>query len=492
MRAIVISRNARLSASPDATWGTLSPLVDRPFLQHLVESIIGQGIREIDFILPEEDRIIGNVLGSGTRWGARFRYYPAAGSAGIYDTFRQIPLKNNGERILLAHSDRLPLLHLDSATPATTLFCWRAGELYWTGWGLIRAGDLLLVPKGIQEAGLLTFFLTSDADVVCLEGRRPLTARSHEDLLESNRRVLAKEFPSLLLGGKEVQPGVWMARNVRVHRTARLAPPAFLGENCRIGALVQVGPVASIGRDCLIERGTYVADSVVYGGSYIGRELALRGVVVDRSRLVSTRLGAEIEGVDDLLLGSVFGMSPRRRMRRVCRTVAAGVLFVICLPCLAAMVPGAACGLIPRLRRRSIVRTPTVSQSYRWRVFPLWSFGEERIPAGRNGWARHFFFSFLPALLPLAAGYLSLCGPKPRTRDEVENLPEAKRLAYLRSRCGILQPVISDPSEADGDMAGFEVFDTGWREGIALITGYAGRVFRSCLSGIFGQRRKLK
>jgi hypothetical protein len=485
----VVSSNSRLSLSPDASWGALSPLVDRPFLQHLVEAVVGQGVREIDFILPEKDRFITGALGNGTRWGARFRYYSAAGSAGVYDAFQQLPFKDIDERILLAHSDRLPLVRLDKATSATTLFCWREEQLYWTGWGLVRAADMLLVPEGIQEQGLLAFFMKSGTDVVCLEGGRPLTARSYVDLLESNRRVLAKEFPGLLLGGKEVQPGVWMARNVKVHPTARVAPPAFLGENCRIGALAQVGPAASIGRDCMIERETHVADSVIYGGSYVGRQLALRGVVVDRSRLVSTRCGAEIEGVDDLLLGSVFGVSLKTRAIWVCHRVAAAAALIFCVPFLAAMLLGSAFGVLPAPRKRSIVRTPTVLEPYRWRTFALWSFGDETIPAGQEGWIRHFFFCLMPALLPLAAGYLSLGGTKPRTREELEILPPAKRSVCLRSRSGVL-PVLPDAPETDP--IGVEIQSPGWREALALITGYATRVFRNCLFGILpvAQRRK--
>jgi hypothetical protein len=492
VRAFVIVRNARLSPSREAAWGALSPLVDRPFLEHLVEIVVGQGSRELNFILPEEDRFTTNMLGNGTRWGARFRYYPVTGTVDIHGAFREIPLNNADERILLAHSDRLPQLGLDRATSATTLFCWRDNELHWTGWGLIRRADALMVPKGIQEQGLMEYFLTSGTDVVCLEGRRPLTARSYDDLLVSNRRVLSKEFTGLRPGGKEVQPGVWMARNVRVHPTARIAPPAFLGENCRIGVLVQVGPAASIGRDCMIERETHVANSVVCSGSYVGQQLVLRGVVVDGSRLVSTTCDAEIEDVDELLLGSVFGMPLRTRALRICSRVAAVAALIVWTPCLAALFIGSVFGIVPAPRKRLIVRTPAVSESYRWKTFPLWSFGKEPIPTGRKGWLRHFLFCFLPALMPIAAGYMDIGGPRPRTRYELERLPAAKRSVYLRSRSGIFQPVSAPLPEADGDVDGFGNAGTGWREAMALITGYAWRIFSSCLPGItpFGQRRK--
>jgi hypothetical protein len=491
VRAVVIVRNSRLSLNPESAWGALSPLVDRPFLQHLVESIVGQGFRELNFILPEEDRVTTKMLGNGIRWGARFKYYPVAETVDVYDTLREIPWNNADERILLAHSDHLPQLRLSRATSATTLFCWREKELHWTGWGLIRRADALLLPGRVRDEDAMEFFLRSGIDVACLEVGRPLRARSYADLIESNRRVLSKEFTGLLLGGKEVQPGVWMARNVRVHPTARLAAPAFLGENCRIGAMVQVGPSASIGRDCMIERETHVANSVVYGGSYVGQQLALSGVVVDRSRLVSPTCGTEIEDVDELLLGGVFGIPLKTRALRVFKRVAALAALIVWMPFLAAMLLGSAFGVVPSLRKRMVVRTPAVSESYRWKMYPLWSFGEEATPTGRKGWLRHFFFSFLPALLSIAAGYMDLGGPRPRTREELDRLSAAKRSVYLRTRSGILQPLPARLSEADADVAVFENNGAGGREPRALIMGYVGRVLRSCLPGLppFGQRR---
>ena len=375
VRAIVVSCNSMPSLTPGSAMGVLSPLVDRPFLQHVVEAIIGQGIRQIDFLLRKQDHLTMSVLGNGTRWGARFEYYRSPDNASIYDAFQQVPLSDPEERILLAHTDRLPLLCLSNVTAASTLFCWKTEQLCWTGWGVIRAADTLLVPNDIQEQRLFVYLKKSGADIVCTEGVRPLTNRSYDDLLESNRRVLSKEFPGLVLGGKEIQPGVWLARNAKVHPTARLAAPAFLGENCRIGALAQVGPAVSIGRDCTIERETRVANSVVYRGSYVGPQLALKGVVVDRSRLISTGCDAEIEDVDELLLGSVFGVSISSVICQSCRCIGAAVALVIMLPFLAVMMAGSIVNLVPPLKRRYIVKTPGVRAAYRWKTFSLWSFG---------------------------------------------------------------------------------------------------------------------
>lgn len=286
-----------------------------------------------------------------------------------------------------------------------------------------------------------------------------------------------------------MQPGVWVSRNVTIHPTATLAAPAFLGENSRVGAMSQVGPAASIGKDCMIERDTLVSDSVICGGSYVGRKLALKGVVVDRSRLISTRWNAEIEGVDDLLLGSVFGTPWQSHMRRACGRGAACAALVLTSPFLLLLWAGSAFRIIPALRRQSMVCTPAVSESYRWKTFPLRSFGPRQAPSGREGWARHFFFSFLPALSSIAAGHLGFAGSRPFTKEELEQAPVSKRSAYLRSRVGVLQ-LYSLRSAAESDRFSTDGVDTGWRDTIGRVALYAGLVVRDLLRSLLFMRRR--
>jgi hypothetical protein len=455
----------------------------------VVECAVGHGVRRLDFITPEESQAVRAILGDGTRWGAEFTYYSARNRS-AYDALKLIPFENSEEAVLIAHSDRLPLIKLNAAESLPTLFCWKGTKLSWTGWAVSRAADLQRVPEGIDERELFAFLLDECKGTICEDGPRPLTAGSYEDLLDANRRVLMREFPGLLVGGREVQPGIWVSRNVTIHPTAKLAAPAFLGENSRVAAMVQVGPAASIGKDCLIERETFVSDSVVCGGSYVGQQLALRGVVVDRSRLISPRWDAEIEGVDDLLLGSVFGEPWRSRVRRGCGRGAAAVGLALASPCLFVLWVGSALRVIPALRRQSMVRTPTVSEPCRWKAFPLWSFGARLIPFGRTGWARHFFFCFLPALPSIAAGHLGLTGSRPRTKEELEQAPVSKRDAYLHSRVGVLQLYSLRNATADTDQFSSGGAEAGWRETIARVALYAGLVVRDLLRYLPFVRRR--
>jgi hypothetical protein len=62
-----------------------------------------------------------------------------------------------------------------------------------------------------------------------------LSVRAFADLLEAHRAVLGKEATGLLFACREADPGIWVARNVRLHPTVQFFPPVYVGENCDIG-----------------------------------------------------------------------------------------------------------------------------------------------------------------------------------------------------------------------------------------------------------------
>ena len=54
---------------------SLLPLGDRPALQHIVESLVTQGITNIELIVDHGPERVEALLGNGDRWGCTFRYH---------------------------------------------------------------------------------------------------------------------------------------------------------------------------------------------------------------------------------------------------------------------------------------------------------------------------------------------------------------------------------------------------------------------------------
>ena len=54
---------------------SLLPLGDRPVIQHMIEFLAHQGVRQFELILEHSPEQVEQYLGDGTRWGCRFRYH---------------------------------------------------------------------------------------------------------------------------------------------------------------------------------------------------------------------------------------------------------------------------------------------------------------------------------------------------------------------------------------------------------------------------------
>jgi len=149
-----------------------------------------------------------------------------------------------------------------------------------------------------------------------IESDDTISMRSYRDLLDAHRRALNGELSFLQPSGRRVERGIWLAEGVDLHPGARLTPPVWIGRHTRIGIGAQVGPFAAIGSDSVISGRCLVEDAVVLPSSFVGENLELKGVIVDRNLLVNTRLETETVVKDPFLLGSPADHKPMRRLAR--------------------------------------------------------------------------------------------------------------------------------------------------------------------------------
>src|ERR1700679_2445933 len=86
---------------------SLLPLGDRPALQHIVESLVTQGITSIELIVDHGPERVEALLGNGDRWGCSFRYHLAAQPDRPYRSLKVIPGIST-EPWVLIHAERYP------------------------------------------------------------------------------------------------------------------------------------------------------------------------------------------------------------------------------------------------------------------------------------------------------------------------------------------------------------------------------------------------
>jgi lipopolysaccharide/colanic/teichoic acid biosynthesis glycosyltransferase len=441
------------------------PLVDRPFIQHVVEYFVAQGVRVFDWILCEFSEEIEEFLGGGERWGATFRYHLVSNPARPYERLRALTAEEKDGLIVFGHADRLPSIRPSEVTAgpdeaAAVLYGARARAgtraqhgLTWSGWAVFTPSAWRALAWGEEDEAALCRRLGagSACSVSWQEVPRPLSVRTFAELMAGHEVALRGERPGLLVQGKEVEEGVWLSRNVRIHPSASLVPPVYLGENCEVGEGARLGPQAFVGRDCVIDRRAALANSVVLSGSYVGEGLEAEDALVDRDWLARCHPGGLLRLEEQVPVASLTESSFSRRAGQALSMGLGLCLLLLAAPVLLLTALWLKLWRGGRvLHARRVVRLPAFRRDGGRATFGLWSFSPSRRRgargrAGEAGW-RHFFLDFLPGLVNVARGDLRLVGLPPRTPAEVEQLGPDWQALYLRGKAGIVSEVLLHPN----------------------------------------------
>ncbi len=103
--------------------------------------------------------------------------------------------------------------------------------------------------------------------------------------------------------GREIEPGIWIDRGARVHRSVFLAGPAYIGCGVRVRASAQVGRFSAVEECCLLDRGAVIEDATILPHSYIGKGINVAHAIVDRNQLGHLRSGLTIPIDDPRIIG---------------------------------------------------------------------------------------------------------------------------------------------------------------------------------------------
>ena len=280
----------------------LGQVLDRPFLQHLVEQLVHRGVGNFELLVPKDYTAVLALLGDGTRWGVRMEYRVMDDNSG-WSTIVNGSFACTDDLVLVGNASHLPYLpefgaagSLDGPWPAI-YFDEYNSRTRWTGWVLLRQRDLLQFATHLSQGTDWRRALREEALQVqhIFLDNQGLSCASDRDLLLANRAALEGQFPGLFFQGKEVQPGVWVARAVKIRDSVRYHAPCYIGEESWIGANCELGPYAVVGPRCVVARGTSVSRSIVAESTYVGPELEVTDSIVQHSRIHNVRLDSEID-----------------------------------------------------------------------------------------------------------------------------------------------------------------------------------------------------
>ncbi|MDX9720458.1 MAG: NDP-sugar synthase [Myxococcota bacterium] len=432
MRAVLFAPE-----TPDAFSGScrsqpsiLLLTLDRPFLQHIIESLAELGIHRIELVVSDRPDAVEQFVGDGTRWGIEIGLHLVRDPHRPYGALRRLGLGSD-EVFLLGHADRahrctlpapeeeLPSYHLDDEKQS------------WTGWAWLSANDAAQIKGSFDFEALASLLDDHRMETVSTL----LSVQTPAAYLAAQRSLLDGHCSMALRSGRELEAGVWLSRNVTLGRDVILTAPVFIGPDTRIGAGARIGPHVVIGEGCVIEGGTQFEDAVVLGGTFVGEGLELRNAIARHTHIYNVEIGDGSEITDPFILSAVRGTSSKQRLSRL-----AGRMLGLAL-----LAPGLSAAALARWRKRT--------ENTVWKVgngrggskeLHTW-LGSAQPSSGMA----HFFEHVLPSMPLVAAGGLDLVGLDPRSPEEVEQMSPEWKEVYLSRRPG----VISEAQVQFGDSA---------------------------------------
>ena len=443
-RAVIVT-GERESFDPAMFPAALATIVDKPFVQHVIESLIRQGITEFDVVPGTQPEKIEALLGHGSRWGTSIRFHLPGPAGSACQIIRRMFADDESPVVFVSgerfYPGSISLLTADG-TRLPAAYTLQGVGCEWAGMAVVPGSELAGLAFTKSSTDLELSLLT-----VCHSRGRTIEVEASLDvttgarLLATQRRVLNGEFPELIRHPGDPKNRVWIGRNTTVPASVKLTGPVLLGERVDIGEGAQIGPNVVISSGCVIDQGTIVESSLVLPQTSIGEQLELRDSIVSGRRMFNTRLGAALDVPDEFLIGDLNEKLVLHSASRSLSRCVASVLLVVCTPIIALTwcvlrIGGSV------VTRRKVVRLTSQRRQGHAESLSLISFrgrtGQPGSTMSRRAVWRHLFCELLPGLIHIVRGELAFTGVTPATQKEISSMPVEWRQLYLSSQAGLI------------------------------------------------------
>ena len=248
----------------------LLPLLDRTVLQHQIESLIDQGVKDITVASMIALESIRNILRDGSRWGVKIAIHSLRSPVDLAPFVHSIAA---GEDIIIGDASILVALPETEAP-------WSAFDGRW------RRENAITAPAH-ELAELLHVEVTSPATY-----------------LAAWEKLVAGDGPKIVRTGRSGGDGVVIGRGCHLDPTVEILGPAYIGERCFLAKGCKIGPNAFIGADCIVEDGSILADGIVLPYTYVGSRLEVRRKIAYRSTVFDLDRNLAVGSVDEFILGA--------------------------------------------------------------------------------------------------------------------------------------------------------------------------------------------
>ncbi|MBU1878209.1 MAG: NDP-sugar synthase, partial [Chloroflexi bacterium] len=327
------------------------PVVNRPFLEHVIEHLKQYGLDDIVLLVCYRHEVIQEYFGDGRDRGVAITYVVEEkgplGTAGAVKNAESLLTETfvvcNGDILTDLNLEVMMAFHREKQARATIslapvddptayglvqLADGRRVERFVEkpSWdevttNLINAGTYILEPGVLRyvppetrflfERGLFPMLLQVGNSVYGYPSTAYwLDIGTPDDYLRAHRDILTGQIDVNIPGRREGD--VWLGDDVRIDPTARIRGPAVIGNGCVIGPQVRINGPAAIGDGCHLDEGTFIEDAVLWQRVTVARQVVLRHCVIAND----CTLGDNVLVTDSSLVGAGCTIGEGNRLER--------------------------------------------------------------------------------------------------------------------------------------------------------------------------------
>ena len=295
------------------------PILNRPFLEHLLRYLGKHNIRDIILAMGYLPDPIQSRLGDGTQFGVRVTYLVEESPLGTAGAVKNAESLLDGPLIVfngdtLTHIDLTAMMkrHREikpkasiALTPVDNPTIYGIVETDTQGmvkrfvekpsWdkvttNMINAGIYILEPEVLTHIPTSTLSMFENyLFPLLLEMGEPISSYPSDAYwidIGTPEKYL-KAHHDLLLEWSDGD--VRIEGEINIHSTARIEGPVLIGEKCDIGANVQIKGPAVLGPRCRIAEGAIIEGAVLWGGVQVAEEAVIRNCVVGSCSCIESR-----------------------------------------------------------------------------------------------------------------------------------------------------------------------------------------------------------
>lgn len=390
------------------------PVMGKPFLHHILGYVARLGATSLAIFISDHAEQFEQFIGDGERWGVKTTYHLVKRDVSVRDRLAKTSPFAKDEPILYCNNRYLPCLkeeHLDRHQRFIT----NTGEDIQWYWGLVS--------EVAEELPACTL------DALCMTD-----AKAYLDSLDM---ILSRKGGSLIVMGKELRDGVWVGAGSRMHASCTTIAPVYIGSNVNIGEHTVIGPHCEIGDGCIIDDGSSVIESSILAGSYVGRNLEVRGCVVNQNTIFNVELDSAYVAQDAILAASVETETDAQKKLKigVGSRFAALVLALLTSPLLICTILVNRLFLGRHVQKLDVVCMPqTMGDNPKTCSLHVLRRRTEK----KGGVRWHALWILLPGLWRIAGGKSRFCGIPYRSSADLSKLSKEWQSLYYASKPGVI------------------------------------------------------